>query len=152
MEKIFLIKSKNPLHHHIDVQIPPHEALIDTYLKHMYHPNLKVIVADKSKLPNALWQRAFEDFDDAGNIEIDITKAKKIFMQHLRHKRGRALLTLDQNYCKAYDNKNQEKMSLIEKEKQLLRDLPATFNLENVQTISDLEKMWPSLLGIFGEI
>jgi hypothetical protein len=153
MEKVFLIKHTNNGHNQIAVQIPPHEALIDTYLNHMYAAHTTVIVVDKSKVPHAVWHRAFEDFDDQGNIEIDMQRAKRIFMQKFRFKRNKALLKLDQDYCKAFDNKNQAKMDEIEVTKRMLRFLPSTVNVDLAQTVIDLEKMWPSeILGIFGEI
>lgn len=153
MEKVFLIKRTIGNNTEITVQVPPHEALIETYLKHMYGPQMKVIVAPKAKIPTNTWYRTFIDFDDDGNVEIDMTKAKGIFMQQLRYKRGRALSLLDQNYCQAYDNQNQQKMDTIEKEKTTLRDLPAQFNLDSAKTIADLEALWPtSLLGTFGEM
>lgn len=151
MEKVFLIKRKIGTHPAISIQVPPHEALIDTYLKHMYRPDTHVVVAHKSKVPNRIWERAFEDFDEEGNIEINIQKAKKLYMQHFRFKRTKALFRLDQDLCKYSDNKNQQKMDEIETKKQFLRDLPLTINVDSAQTIVDLEKMWPTeILGIFG--
>ena len=154
MEKVFLIKRKSARHVAIDIQIPPHEALIDTYLKHMYASNTTVIVAHKSKVPNRVWKNAFVDFDDEGNIEISMSTAKQIFMQQLRFKRNRTLLKLDKNYCEAYDNKDNVKMNQIEEKKKFLRDLPSTINVDShFATIADLEKIWPTdILGVIGEI
>lgn len=153
MEKVFLIKHNITRNTRIEVQIPPHEALIDTYLKHMYSSKAVVVVGDKSKVPQRVWHRAFDDFDADGNIEIDMSKAKKIFMQQLRHKRNKTLIHLDQEYCKAHDNKNQEKLSKIDVKKQILRDLPSTINVSDAMTIQDLENFWPTeMLGTFGEM
>ena len=153
MEKVFLIKRKIGRHQAISIQVPPHEALIDTYLKHMYRPDMHVMVAHKSKVPHKIWERSFEDFDEEGNIEVNLEKAKKLYMQHFRFKRTKALLGLDQDYCKYFDNKNQQKMNEIETQKQILRDLPLTINLDAAHTIADLEKMWPTeILGVFGEM
>lgn len=143
MDKRFVIKKTSGNHIFIDVQVPPHEALIDTYLNHMYPKDAKIYVVHKDKVPDRLWERAFDDVDENGIVEIDMVEAKKIFMRELRHRRLRSLLQLDRFYCKAIDNDNKEKAEKIEIKKQELRDFPAKFDLSDAKSIADLEKLWP---------
>lgn len=143
MDKRFVIKKVSGGHTHIEVQVPPHEALIETYLNHMYPKDAKVYVVHKEKVPDMLWRSAFDDVDENGDIEIDMGEAKKIFMRELRHKRLRSLIQLDRFYCKAIDNDNKEKAQKIEIKKQELRDFPTRFDLSKAKSIADLEALWP---------
>lgn len=143
MDKRFIIKRNSGNRNDIDVQVPPHEALIDTYVNHMYPKDATVYVVHKDKVPNTFWRRAFDDVDENGIIEIDMNEAKNIFMRHLRHKRLKMLLKLDQFYCKAIDNDNKEKAEKIEIKKQEMRDFPAKFDVSKAKSIADLEALWP---------
>ena len=79
------------------------------------------------------------------NPVIDLEKAKDVWKDKIRLKRGPALLDLDVQYMRALESGNDTEN--IVKAKQELRDLPASSDIDNAKSIEDLENVWHNLLG-----
>lgn len=71
-----------------------------------------------------------------GKIEIDVTKARAIKLDKLRRQRNERLAELDKRkYGQEYDA-----------ERQALRDLPQTINLDSITDIEELKQFTPDIL------
>lgn len=72
---------------------------------------------------------------DAGTVKVNMPKARKIHMDRIRRARDKRLAELDKRkYGTEYDG-----------ERQALRDLPQTMNLETATTPEELKAIWPAL-------
>ena len=79
------------------------------------------------------------------NPVIDLEKAKEVWKEKIRLKRGPALLDLDVQYMRALESNNDT--SEIVESKQELRDLPQNQDIESANSIEDLKNVWHNLLG-----
>lgn len=75
---------------------------------------------------------------DGGNISHDMDKARDIQMNRIREKRDAALKALDIETMKGVD---------VQDEKQILRDIPQTFDLSTASTVNELKSLWPEGLN-----
>lgn len=71
-------------------------------------------------------------------IDIDMDKAREIHMEKIRIARDEALEVLDIETLKGID---------VQAEKQVLRDIPQTFDLSKAQTPEELKALWPEELN-----
>lgn len=69
-----------------------------------------------------------------GSIQVDMEKARAIQMDKIRDARNKALKVLDIETMKGLD---------VQAEKQVLRDLPNTFDLSTATTPDELKQLWP---------
>ena len=79
------------------------------------------------------------------NPTICIQKAKEVWREKIRQKRGPVLLDLDVQYMRALESNNDT--SEIVQSKQELRDLPQNPDIESANSIEDLKNVWHNLLG-----
>lgn len=68
------------------------------------------------------------------DLEVDMEKAREIHMNKIREARAEKLQALDIETLKGID---------VQMEKQILRDIPKSFDLSKAKTPEDLKKMWP---------
>ncbi len=80
-------------------------------------------------------------------IAIDMEKAKAIHLERIRHARTPELAALDIEWMKAMGQKNQLAADRIEAQRQALRDLPTTLNLDKATTPDELKALWPKELS-----
>jgi hypothetical protein len=82
-------------------------------------------------------------------IKINMDKAKVIHMNAIRSERNKELAAKDITFIRAVENGNTDAQSTIKAEKQVLRDLPATFDLtKGVSTPEQLKAKWPKGLPL----
>jgi len=77
----------------------------------------------------------------AGKIEVDMPKARLIHMDKIRAERNKKLTQLDKDWMKAM-GQGGDAVS-IENERQILRDIPQTFDLEIYPNPTALKAAWP---------
>lgn len=73
-------------------------------------------------------------------IEVDVSKAKEIHLDRIRRMRDKKLKDLDVEMLKNITNS--KKLKEIDAEKQLLRDIPQTIDLSNLD-LNSPESLWP---------
>ena len=76
-------------------------------------------------------------------ITIDITKAKEVWKNKIRFKRGGALKKLDLDFMKAQEAETGT--TAIVADKQTLRDLPS--QVDTATTTDEIKAVWNDLLG-----
>lgn len=72
-----------------------------------------------------------------GQVSVDMGKARNIHMNAIRKARDEALKLLDIETLKGND---------VQAQKQILRDLPQTFDLSSATTPEELKALFPSIL------
>lgn len=75
---------------------------------------------------------------DIGNVSVDMSKAREIWMDKIRQVRDTKLKQLDVETMKGRD---------VQKEKQVLRDIPQTYDLSGAATPEELQNLWPDVLS-----
>lgn len=75
-------------------------------------------------------------------IRVNMAKARAIHMDVIREARDSELAALDVPYIRAIEAGDIEAQTTIAKQKQLLRDLPQTFDL-TAGTPNQLKRLWP---------
>jgi len=76
-------------------------------------------------------------------ITIDITKAKEVWKNKIRFKRGAALKKLDLDFMKAQEVGTS--ITAIVTDKNTLRDLPA--QVDSATTVDEIKAVWNDMLG-----
>jgi len=76
-------------------------------------------------------------------ITIDITKAKEVWKNKIRFKRGGALKKLDLDFMKAQEAETST--TAIVADKQTLRDLPS--QVDTATTTDEIKAVWNDMLG-----
>ncbi len=84
--------------------------------------------------------------DDHGDAYIDMPTARLIWMDHLRHVRASKFVTLDKDSLRSIENADENALTIVKYQKQVLRDLPQTYDLSVANTWQELLAMWPSVL------
>jgi hypothetical protein len=100
----------------------------------------EVAVAD---LPQ---DRTFRDawvHNGNGRCGVDMARARAIHMDRIRRVRDVELANLDVSYMKAQERGDQAAMTQIAAQKQALRDIPQTFDLNAARTPDELKALWP---------
>jgi len=80
------------------------------------------------------------------NFNIDLGKAKEVLMEKIRGTRDKQLSELDLPKTIAEEKGDKKELKRIIKQKNKLRDLPPTINLDQFKTIQELQKFWPEEL------
>lgn len=78
-----------------------------------------------------------------GQLKVDMVQARLIQMDRIRQVRNKALEALDVPWLKAMETGDQTTAAEIARQKQLLRDIPQTFNLSGARTTTSLKTLWP---------
>lgn len=95
-------------------------------------------IVDRSKIPTDRYFRAaWTDDNPTETVDVDMDRARIVHMDNIRRVRNRELERLDKEQLKGND---------VAAEKQVLRDLPANFDLSGPSTPEDLKALWPDEL------
>ena len=87
-------------------------------------------IVDVNKIPkDRYFRNAWTDDFKTDTVDVDPVKAVEIQMGHIRKLRDEKLKNLDVDYMIALEADNNTKKASIKKDKQHLRDLPATVDL-----------------------
>jgi hypothetical protein len=78
-----------------------------------------------------------------GRCEVDMDRARSIHMDRIRRARDAELAKLDVPYMKAQERGDQDAMIQIAAQKQALRDIPQTLDLNAARTPGELKALWP---------
>jgi hypothetical protein len=79
-------------------------------------------------------------------VVIDIEKAKDIWKRNMRAARVERFASLDAQYFRALEIGDEKKKSEIAMIKQLLRDVTNLEELQNANTVEEVEAVWPLYL------
>ena len=80
-------------------------------------------------------------------VNVNMTKARVIHMDAIRTERNKELAAKDITFMRAVEAGDTDAQSTIGTEKQVLRDLPATFDITtDVDTPEKLKAKWPTEL------
>ena len=80
-------------------------------------------------------------------VNVDMTKARAIHLEEIRKVRNEELLAKDITFMRAVEAGATDAQATIGTEKQVLRDLPATFDITtDVDTPEKLKAKWPAEL------
>ena len=80
-------------------------------------------------------------------VNVDMTKARAIHLAEIRKVRDAELVKKDVTFMRAVEAGDASAQSTIGTEKQVLRDLPATFDITtDVDTPEKLKAKWPTEL------
>jgi hypothetical protein len=80
-------------------------------------------------------------------INVNMTKARAIHLAEIRRVRNAELTAKDITFMRAVEAGDTSAQATIATEKQVLRDLPATFNITTgITTPAQLKGRWPSEL------
>ena len=96
------------------------------------------------KLGKPHFRDAWED--DGTAIRVNMPKARIIHMDQIRGVRDKELKELDLPYMKALEAGDTAEQQRIANQKQVLRDIPQTFDLDIAATPEDLKALWPQEL------
>lgn len=83
---------------------------------------------------------------DGSRVSVSMPKARSIHMNRIRQARNAKLEVLDREYMKAVGRKQITLADQIEAGRETLRNLPQTFDLEQVWTPEELKILWPTEL------
>ena len=83
---------------------------------------------------------------DGGAFHHDMDKARDIHMGRIRKARDKELSRLDVETMKALGRSDDARRAEVEPQKQVLRDIPQTFELLSAKSTDALKAMWPSEL------
>jgi hypothetical protein len=86
------------------------------------------------------------EMDTDGRPKIDMPKARIVHMDHIREARNVEIEKLDIPYMRAVEAADTEEQASISTQKQTLRDIPTTFDLEGFTTPATLKNAWPDEL------
>jgi len=94
------------------------------------------------------WQFPDAFTDNGSAVIVDMEKARSIHMDRIRVARDSMLADLDVPFMRAVETGNQTAIKMITEQKQILRDLPETFDITTgVLTPEQLRVKWPFVLG-----
>ena len=100
-------------------------------------------IVELDSLPSEFFE-AWEWLEDS--VQVNMPNARLIHMGEIRKARDKELLKLDVSFMRAVESGDTSAQATIATEKQVLRDLPTTFDLSGKATTSTLYAAWPSEL------
>ena len=118
-------------------------ALIQKDIPEALRSSAKIV--ENSVLPISRKFRNAWKQNDTTVVE-DMTKARAIHMDRIRVYRNAELAKEDINYQIALEQDNNSKKNSVASKKQILRDIPSTFNLSGATNGTELDALWPSEL------
>jgi hypothetical protein len=86
------------------------------------------------------------EMDTDGTPKINMTKARVVHMDKIRVVRNAELVKKDLTSLRAVESGDTDAQATIGTDKQVLRDIPATFDLETATTPVQLLGRWPAEL------
>ena len=102
------------------------------------------IIINKSQVPDRKFRDSWKQ--ESSSVVEDMTKARAIHMDRIRVYRNAELAKEDINYQIALEQDNNSKKNSVASKKQMLRDIPSTFNLSGATNGTELDALWPSEL------
>jgi hypothetical protein len=111
--------------------IPP-DAINPHYIEDDDIPKKEV---DGGMVEDRYFRNAWKS--EGGKLAVDMEKARDVQMDKIRFARDQELEVLDKETLKGID---------VQAEKQVLRDIPQTFDLTVAETLDDLRDLWPEEL------
>ena len=99
-------------------------------------------LTDEDVPSDRYFRNAWTDALPGTQIDVDMDKARVIHRTHIRRSRDKELARLDIEQLKVLTDP--VKLQEIEAQKQILRDLPQTFDLTVVNSPVALKVLWPS--------
>ena len=117
----------------------------------VYPPGSEVIVVDETIVPSDHKCNNSCEFFDAwrlkdGKVVVDLERAREIKLGKIREARKPKLQELDISYLIALERADRSAQEEIARLKQVLRDLPATFDMSRATSVEQLKNMWPHAL------
>ena len=110
-------------------------------------PVEQYLVLDDSLEPDHYFFEAWCLSADGSGIDVDMAKARAIHLAKIRRVRNKELAKKDIPWMKAMEAGDTSAQATIGTEKQVLRDLPATFDITTgVTTPAQLKGRWPAEL------
>ena len=109
-------------------------------------PNVAARIIEDTDLPSHIsTDRYFRDAceDTGAIIEVNMPKARIIHMDRIRQVRDKKLADLDVPFTRAVESGDTLEQARIATEKQVLRDIPQTFDLTVDTTPETLKAAWP---------
>lgn len=104
-------------------------------------------IVDRANLPvDRYFRNAWTDDNNTDTVDVDMEKARNIQMTNIRKVRNEKLQALDIATMKALSLGDSEQATDIESQKQVLRDIPQTFDLSVYETPEDLKEAMPEEL------
>ena len=82
--------------------------------------------------------------DVDGRPKVNLPKARLVHMDHIRRVRNTELAKLDLPFMRAVEASDGAEQTRIAAQKQVLRDIPRTFDLSVYRTPQKLRAAWPS--------
>ena len=79
-------------------------------------------------------------------VNVNMTKARAIHLAEIRRVRNAELTAKDITFMRAVEAGDTSAQATIATEKQVLRDIPATFDLTDAANPEALKSKWPSEL------
>jgi len=79
------------------------------------------------------------------SVQINMDKARRIHMDNIRLVRDQELVIRDVAFIRALESGDQAAQEAIRREKQVLRDIPQTFDL-TAPSLARLREKWPAEL------
>ena len=76
-------------------------------------------------------------------VKTNMPKARKIHMDKIRRLRDSELEKLDKDWMKALGQNDTAQADRVEGRRQILRDIPQTFDLSTAKTPDELKALWP---------
>jgi hypothetical protein len=76
----------------------------------------------------------------------DLAQAKMLHLDKIRRARTARLGELDKDWMRAVGQGNKQEADTIEAQRQALRDVPETVNMDGATTIDELKALWPANL------
>jgi hypothetical protein len=80
--------------------------------------------------------------DTASGVDHDMSKARAVHLNLVRHARAVKLEALDRDFARAFGQGNRQEADSIEAQRQTLRDLPQTLDVDGAKTIEELKAKW----------
>jgi hypothetical protein len=99
---------------------------------------------DHTERPDYYFRDAFEKLADKP-LAINMDKARAIHLDIIRHARNQKLAALDAPFLIALESGDVTEQRRIREEKQILRDIPQTFDL-TTRNSAQLKSKWPEEL------
>ncbi len=104
-------------------------------------------ITNVSNIPsNRDFRNAWTDDTPGVKVDVDMPKARDIHMDKIRVARDKKLIDFGIEQIIAAEQDDTVKLDLIKIEKQVLRDLPQTFDLTIATTPEELKALWPTEL------
>lgn len=104
-------------------------------------------IVDKSIIPtDREFRNAWTDDFPGPQLDVDMNKARDIWMDKIRVQRNKKLKELDTSFMLALESGDTVAQGNIAAEKQVLRDIPQTFDLTIAVSPAALKALWPAEL------